>query len=75
MEISLQALGTIRGLFCACVSFPFLFGTALLAQGPAPRITTGIDNHERAVLQGTHPPMAISSFSITASTTMTLTVD
>ena len=35
MEISLQALGTIRGLFCACVSFPFLFGTALLAEGPA----------------------------------------
>jgi hypothetical protein len=62
MEISLQALGTIRRLFRAYVRFRFLFGTALLARGPAPRITTEVDNNERAVLQGTHPPMARAEY-------------
>jgi hypothetical protein len=61
MQISLQALGTIRRLFRAFVSFLFFFGTAL-AQGPAPRITTEIDKNERAVLQGTHPPMARAEY-------------
>src|SRR5215472_1890086 len=58
MEISLQALGRICRPFPAYLSFLFLFITASPAQGPAPRITTEIDNNERAVLQGSHPPMA-----------------
>jgi subtilase family serine protease len=37
-----------------------LLATTAIAQAPAPRITTEIDNSERAVLPHTHPPLARS---------------
>src|SRR5271168_88619 len=47
---SLQAAGSLAATF-------FLSAT-VLAQTPRPRITTEIDNSQRAILPGTHPPMA-----------------
>jgi subtilase family serine protease len=51
-------LGRKHGRFL----FPLLIlsslSAALLAQGPAPRITAAIDNAQRTTIPGTHPPMA-----------------
>jgi subtilase family serine protease len=41
--------------------FPLVFVTALAAQSPTARIPTAIDNSERAILPGTHPPMMLRS--------------
>src|SRR5277367_6311745 len=45
-------------LAAASLAATFLVSTALLAQTPQPRITTEIDNSQRAVIPGNHPPMA-----------------
>ena len=39
-----------------------LLSTALIAQTPQPRITTEIDNAQRAIVLGTHPPLARPEF-------------
>jgi len=47
---SLQAAGSLAATL--------LLSTTLLAQTPQPRITSEIDNSQRAIVPGTHPPMA-----------------
>ena len=51
-------LGRKHGRFLFPLVVLSSLSAALLAQGPAPRITAAIDNAHRTTIPGTHPPMA-----------------
>lgn len=58
MQIPLNALGQKGTLFAGWLAAFSFFTMALMAQTPEARIATEIDNSERTVIQGTHPPRA-----------------
>jgi subtilase family serine protease len=61
MDTNLRVL-TRKCVLSAASFAAFLFAGNLSAQAPAPRITGDIDNAQRAVIPGTHPPMARAEF-------------
>jgi hypothetical protein len=58
----MQTLRRVRGwkvlLFSGLLAACLIFTMTSLAQTPEARITTEIDNSQRATIQGTHPPLA-----------------
>ena len=55
---NLLSFGHKRSRDSFCLAVLSFLSTALLAQAPASRITVAIDNSERAIVSGSHPPMA-----------------
>ncbi len=62
MPTLLKSIQTKSRLAAGSLAATLLLSTALLAQTPRPRITTEIDDSQRAIVPGTHPPMARPEF-------------
>lgn len=58
MPISLKALRRTASLLAGSLAGILFLGSTLRAQTPAPRISEEIDSSQRALLPGSHPPMA-----------------
>jgi subtilase family serine protease len=61
METNLRVIAR-KSVLGAASFATFFFAGNLFAQAPAPRITEEIDNAQRAIVPGTHPPMARAEF-------------
>src|SRR5271156_1956090 len=62
MHTLLKALRRTVPLLAGPLAIIFFLSTTLLAQTPASRISADIDSSQRALLTGSHPPMARSEY-------------